>query len=117
MNRGPEYWISLTMDFLPVIPISVAWVQVVRSSRSLTRTSGLLLLTASVSVLWLGIGLFIPNVLGISSDPVGFLVINGNFVVMTIAAGMAIGKMNCGRIATTIGCFMLAFCMEPLVTR
>jgi len=108
MNHTPEYWLSVAMDFSPVIPIAIAWTQVPRKDRSMTETTALSLLAASVSVLWLVVSVFVPDVLGPTGDWVRSLATNGNFIVMTIAGGTAVGKMRSGRIATVVGCFILA---------
>lgn len=114
MNQTPEWWLSAVMDFLPVIPLAIAWTQVARRDQGVTRTNASSLIAATASVLWIGAGLFLPDFLGATSDSVRWLATNGNFIVMTIAAGMAVGKMHSGRVATAVGCFMLAFAWSHL---
>ena len=107
MTHTPEYWLSVAMDFSPVIPIAIAWTQVPKKDRSPTETTELSLLAATFSVLWLVVSVFVPQVLGPTGDWVRSLAADGNFVVITMAGARAVGKMRSGRIATAIGCFLL----------
>src|SRR5579864_7789242 len=108
MSHTPEYWFYLAADFSPVLPVGVGWMQVVRRDRNSIKTSALPLLAVTVSLLCLCIGLPLLDAIG-SARSLRSVIINGNFIGMTISAGMAIGKMRNGRIATAIGCFMMAF--------
>ena len=109
LDAPNTYWYALAFDLSPMVFVAVAWVQVLQKGRRATATRDLPLAVLTASFLWLVLGLLFSETLGPTYSNLRYGIIDANFIGMVLAAGYSIGKMKHGRIATTIGCFLLSF--------
>jgi len=108
LDAPNAYWYLLAFDLSPVLFVAIAWVQIMRKGWRTTASRAIPLVALTVSFFWLVLGLPFSEALGPSYSNLRYGIIDANFIGMVLAAGFSIGKMKHGRIATTIGCFLMS---------
>jgi hypothetical protein len=102
MNEYFAYWMTIALDCLPVVFVITGWVFAVRSRGTRKWTHLWPLIAVTVSILWLDAGLIWPRLWGFSHSHLRSIVIDGNFLLMMIAAIGAFSRRSRSTIATGI---------------
>ena len=84
--RSVLYLILLAFCLLPVLPITLSWIETVRGKRKLDSVQIIFLTLVSVSFTWIVLALVSPLMLGPIHSSARHLMISCNFLLMTLVA-------------------------------
>src|SRR6185437_9295762 len=102
------YWEALAIYATPSIPLGIGWWKFLRSQTQRSGAGWIVPAVATISLAWLLIGSLFPSYWGPFYGYLRTAIIDGNFVVMLLAAVAAFSSKPKLQMWIGVACLMLA---------